>query len=100
MGRKNRRTYTAEFKAEAVRLVHEHGMTISQVGRDLGIHKTTIRNWVRSAEAGESGGSPAAPTSPTTLAEEIRRLRRENAILREEREILKKATAFFAKETR
>ena len=99
MARK-KRTYTAEFKAEAVRLVHDHGMTMSQVSRDLGVCKSVIRDWVRRAEARELDGVPSAPSSRTSLEEENRRLRRENAILREEREILKKATAFFAKENR
>ena len=97
---KKRRAYTLEFKQEAVRLVHERGLSFTQVGRDLGVCKSVIRAWVQKAEAGELGGSPVAPSSPASLEEEIRKLRKENAILREEREILKKAAAFFAKETR
>ncbi len=94
-----RSSYTLEFKQEAVRLVLERGLTIAQVGRDLGVHKTVIRDWVKKARAGGLGGGAAEP-STSALDEENRRLRRENAILREEREILKKAAAFFAKETR
>lgn len=94
-----RRTYTMEFKQEAVRLVLEQGLTQTRVGRDLGVHKTVIRDWVRKARAGELGGA-SAPASSSALEEENRRLRRELAIVREEREILKKAAAFFAKETR
>lgn len=99
MARK-RRTYTLEFKQEAVRLVLEQGLGVGPVGRDLDVCRSVVRAWVRKAEAGELGKSPVAPSSPTSLEEENRRLRRENAVLREEREILKKATAFFAKETR
>jgi transposase len=94
-----RRTYTVEFKQEAVRLVQERGLTITQAGRDLGVCKTVIRDWVKKAQSGELGGT-RVPAAESSLEEENRRLRRENAILREEREILKKAAAFFAKETR
>lgn len=99
MGKK-RRSYTAEFKRETVRLVREQGLSYAQAGRDLGIHKTTIRDWVKKAEAGELEGSPGAGDDSPAIHEELRRLRKENAILKEEREILKKAAAFFAKETR
>ena len=92
-----RRSYTPEFKSEAVRLVFEQGLSIAQVGKDLGICKTVIREWVNKAR--DSGQAPAAPAA-SSIEEELRRLRRENAILREEREILKKAAAFFAKESR
>ena len=90
-----RRTYTAEFKQEAVRLVLERGMTRRQVAVDLGVHKTLIGSWVR-----DPAFSGAIAPEAVDMAEELRRLRRENAILREEREILKKAAAFFAKESR
>ncbi len=96
MGRK-RRTYTLEFKQEAVRLVTEEGMSHADVGRDLGIDRSTIRAWCMKAEQGTLGGR-AVPAKPLSLEEEVARLRRENRILREEREILKKAAAFFAKE--
>lgn len=99
MGRK-RRTYTPEFKQEAVRRVREDHRGIAEVGRDLGVCRSVLRAWVQKAEAGELGGSPTAPSSPTSLEDEVRRLRKENAILREERQILKKAAAFFAKESR
>ncbi len=96
MGRK-RRTYTLEFKQEAVRLVTEEGMSHADVGRDLGIDRSTIRAWCMKAEGGTLGRK-AVPAKPASLEEEVARLRRENRILREEREILKKAAAFFAKE--
>ena len=97
MARK-RRKYDLEFKLEAVRLVLEEGMTQSDVARDLGVNKSTIREWCRKAEAGELT-TKGRRTKPESLEEENARLRREVRILREEREILKKAAAFFAKET-
>lgn len=97
MARK-RRSYTDEFKREAVRLVQERGLTYTQVGRDLGVGKSLIRDWcLKAASTAEEEGEAS---SGSAVEAELRRLRRENAILREEREILKKAAAFFAKETR
>lgn len=100
MARK-RRSYSLEFKQEAVRLVEQEGMSYAAVGRDLGINKSTIRDWCEKAKAGELTGSLAKPKpSPErALEEENRQLRREIRILREDRGILKKATAFFARET-
>lgn len=96
MARK-RPSYSLEFKQEAVRLVNEEDMTYTQVAKDLGICKSTIRAWCKKTEAGElSGNGPSREGE--TAEEELARLRRENRILREEREILKKAAAFFAKE--
>lgn len=94
---KNRRTHSPEFKQEAVRLVREEGMTYSQVGASLDVCKTRVRDWVLKADAGEV---PKGTAPQLSVEEELARLRRENRILREEREILKKAAAFFAKETR
>lgn len=94
-----RRSYTLEFKREAVRLVREEGMTYSEVGADLGVNKSTIRDWCNKEAAGDLSGRSGGP-APATTEEELARLRREVRILREEREILKKAAAFFAKETR
>jgi transposase len=94
-----RRTYTPEFQQEAVRLVREEGLTFSKVGEDLGVNKTVIRDWCKKAEAGVAPNAKAGGV-PMSVEEELAKLRRENRILREEREILKKAAAFFAKETR
>lgn len=94
-----RRTYTPEFQQEAVRLVREEGLTFSKVGEDLGVNKTVIRDWCKKAEAGVAPNTKAGG-APMSVEEELAKLRRENRILREEREILKKAAAFFAKETR
>lgn len=97
---KTRRSYTPEFKAEAVRLVIEQGMKLTVAARDLGIDKSTLSAWVANARETDGGSTEQVTQTPQEMAAELRRLRRENAILKEEREILKKAAAFFAKETR
>ncbi|MGE5584942.1 MAG: transposase [Bacillota bacterium] len=87
--------YPAQFRAKAVRLVRESGKPMAQIARDLGVSVESLRNWTRRAEidAGEREGLTTAER------EELTRLRRESRILCEEREILRKAAAFFAKET-
>lgn len=95
MARK-RRTFTKEQKAEAVRLVREVG-SIKQVARDLDLPDSSVWNWVKQAEVDEGKGPDGALT--TAELEELRRLRRENRTLRMERDFLKKAAAFFAKDT-
>ncbi len=94
---KTRPAYPREFREEAVRLVRESGKSIGQVAKDLGIADQSLRNWVKQTglDVGRRRGGLA-----TEERGELRRLRHENRILREEREILKKAAAFFAKETR
>jgi transposase len=98
-----RRRFTHEFKLEAVRLAAVGDRRMSELARDLGIRPEMLRQWRRQAEA-RAGERPAAvvPGSGKLISqdEEIRRLRRENAVLREERDILGKATAFFAKSVR
>jgi len=96
MAKRQRRQFTDEYKAEAVRLVREAGMAVTQVARDLDLTESSLRNWVKQTEVDEGKGPAGALTSPEM--EELRRLRRENRQLRMEREILKKAAAFFAKE--
>lgn len=96
MTKRGARGYSEEFRREAVRLSESGTKPITQIARELGIHLETLRNWRRKARA--ESGEPAA-TVPS-LEEENRRLRRELAIAQEEREILKKATAFFAKSGR
>lgn len=88
--------YAPQFRAEAVRLVKESGKSKSEIAADLGVSYETLRKWVRQAEIDE--GQREGLT--TDERQELRRLRRENWILREEREILKKAAAFFAQEER
>jgi len=89
-----KRRYPPEFRSEAVRLVQESGKSINKIADDLGIAHQTLRNWIRQAEidAGQREGLT------TEERHELNKLRRENRLLREEREILKKAAAFFAKE--
>jgi transposase len=93
---RKRRRFTDEFKASAVRLVLEEGQSISAVARDLDVIPSALGNWVKQAKADRGSGSPTVMTS--SEKEELGRLRRENRMLRMEREILKKAAAFFAKE--
>ena len=90
------RKYPDELRERAVRLVFESKRPIAHVAQDLGVHKESLRHWVRQAEA-DSGRRRDLLTSEER--EELSRLRRENARLREEREILKKAATFFARET-
>jgi transposase len=91
-----KRKYTAEYRAEAVRLVEIGDRSLTEVARDLGISMQTLWQWVDQAKV-ESAKSEELTT---TEREELKQLRREVARLREEREILKKATAFFAKENK
>ncbi len=95
--RRKKRIFSAEFKAEAVNVVNDSGKSISAVSRDLDVTESSLRNWVKQAEVDAGRGSAEALT--TEEKEELRRLRRENKTLKMERDILKKATAFFAKES-
>jgi transposase len=94
--RRARRSFTPEFKAEIVELCQRGDRSIGEVSRDFDLTETAVREWVRQAEvdAGDRDGLTSAER------EELSRLRRENRRLREDVEILKRATAFFAKETR
>lgn len=93
----SRRRYTAEFKAEAVRLLAASGKPAAQIARELGINEQTLHSWKQKARAADGAG---VVPDRLTVEEENRRLRRENARLREERDILKKATAYFANPNR
>jgi transposase len=95
MAQRARRTFTAEFKAETVELIRTSGKSIGQVCRDLDLSETAVRRWVAQAEV-DAGCREGLTTAER---EELGRLRREVRVLREEREILKKAAAFFARET-
>ncbi|MBN1609271.1 MAG: transposase [Polyangiaceae bacterium] len=90
--RRGRRKFTTEFKAEAVRLVEVGGKSIPQVARELDLTESSLRNWVEQARSEKQGGLTADERM------ELTRLRREVKRLEMEREILKKATAFFVKE--
>src|SRR5712691_1804399 len=96
-GRRTRRSFTEDYKTGAVRLVLDEGKTIAAAARDLGLTESSLRNWVEQARADRSHGKTGLTTAER---EELARLRKENRILQEEREILKKAAAFFAKERR
>jgi transposase len=89
-----RRKYTREFKVSAVQLVNEQGYSPTEAAQSLGVNPTSVRQWVEKF----SSQPGLAPQGEGALAAEIRRLRKENARLRIERDILKKAAAFFAKE--
>jgi len=92
-----RRTYTPEFKTEAVKLVTEQGYSVAEAARSRGIKDNLLRNWKQALEAQSEHAFPGhGKLSP--FEEENRRLRTENQRLRAERDILKKAAAFFAKE--
>lgn len=94
MSGRERRLFADEFKQEAVRLTATSGRTVAQVADDLGIGRSTLTRWKR------YHGEAELLSGPHDDAEkELARLRRENELLRQERDLLKKATAFFAKET-
>ena len=96
MAKRKRRAFTKEFKTQTVRLVRDSGKSIGVLARELDLGETVLRTWVRQAEVDAGRGRPGALT--TDEREEFTRLRREVRTLRMEREILKKAAAFFAKE--
>ena len=95
MAKRKRRAFTKEFKAQAVRIVRESGKSVGTVAQELDLTETALRSWVRQAEI--DGGHGPAGALTTEEREELGRLRREVRTLRMERDILKKATAFFAK---
>jgi transposase len=96
MARK-RRHFTREFKAEAVRLCKAGDRSVGKVAEDLDLTETALRSWVKQAKVDEGDGPPEALT--TAEREELSRLRKQVKRLEMEREILKKAAAFFAKES-
>lgn len=91
------RKHTLEFKKQAVEMVTQQGVSIAEAARRLGIHENQLRRWRKKFR---DEGMPASPAQPTSLEAELIRLRAENERLKMERDILKKATAFFAKESR
>ena len=91
-----RRKFTAEYKAQVVRLCRRPGKTPYTVAKELDLPPSAVGRWVKQAEIDSGGGSTGALT--TAEREELAQLRRENRALRQEREILRKATAIFAKE--
>ena len=95
---KHRRTFTPEFKAQAVKLVTEQGRSVAEVARDLDLSESLLRSWKQALAVNEPGAFPGRGNLPA-LEDELRRLRAENKRLQMERDILKKATAFFARES-
>lgn len=97
MAQKQRRQFTREFKLEAVRLVLERGVSFAQASRDLGVHVNVLRKWVRDFEDDPKQAFPGHGQMKPEQAE-IERLRKEVTKLKAERDILKKAAAYFAKD--
>ena len=94
MSEQKRREFTAEFKREAVGMIAISGRTLRQVAGDLGLGLSTLTRWKRQLKDVE-----IAVTPNPDMTKELARLRKENEVLRQERDLLKKATAFFVKET-
>lgn len=94
--KQKRKRYTKEFKDEAVKLVTEQGYRISEAARNLGINENMLGKWKRQLREKQNGGSETNDSAAMTA--EIKRLQKENKRLQMEREILKKAAAFFANE--
>ena len=95
MTARQRRSFAPEFKAHTVELVRTSGKSVGEVCRDLDLTETAVRRWIAQADIDEGRRDGLT----TAERDELSRLRRENRVLREEREILRKAAAFFAKET-
>jgi transposase len=91
---KTRPAYPEEFRREAVALIRSGQRTLAEASKSLGVSQQTLRKWLKQADV-DAGRAEGISSDER---EELRRLRRENRVLREEREILKKAAAFFAKE--
>lgn len=93
-----RRKFSREFKLEAVKLVRERGVTVAQAARDLDVHTNVLRKWVREAVSDPGSAFPGNGQMKPEQ-QEIERLRRELARMKAERDILKKAAAYFAKDS-
>ena len=93
-----RRQFSREFKLEAVKLVKERGVAVAQAARDLDVHENVLRKWIRDAAVDAQHAFPGQGVMRPEQAE-LERLRKENAKLRMERDLLKKAAAYFAKES-
>ena len=93
----SRKHYTDEFKREAVRLATAPGNSIAGVARDLGVNRTLIGHWIKNVESGKYEMTPSAPLKSEAQSE-VEQLRRELAKVKMERDILKKALGYFAKD--
>jgi len=98
MAKRKRRAFSAEYKAEVVELIRKSGKSVGAVARELDLTETAVRAWVQRADVDAGRGATGALT--TAEREELGQLRRRVKTLEMEREILKKATAFFAKESK
>jgi transposase len=94
-----RRTFSREFKLSAVKLVQQQGYTFVQAAKNLGIDPASLRGWCKQFSLDEGDDAAGQPRGTGALQAELRQLREENKRLTMERDILKKATAFFAKES-
>lgn len=94
---RKRRTFDASFKLQVVKMIREQGLSVSQVCRDLDLGDTPVRNWLHQYDA-ELTGQPGLGKPLTPEQQRIRQLEEENRRLRQDVEILKKASAFFARE--
>ena len=97
MKKRTRRNYTEEFKDEAVKLITQQGYSYAEAGRNLGVNPNLLSKWKRGIEG--SSSHDLSPGNAVSVQSELKRLRKENKRLKMEREILKKAAAFFAKES-
>lgn len=97
MVEKKRRTFSKQFKEDAVRLVKESGESLATVARNIGVGESSLRNWVRQAEIDAGRGPAGVPTTSERV--KIQELQRKLRDVERERDFLKKAAAFFAKET-
>jgi len=95
--KRTRRSFTEEYKTGAVRLVLDEGKTVAAVARELGVTESSLRDWVEQSRADRTKGKTGLTTAER---EELVRLRKELRIVQEKREILRKAAAFFAKQSR
>jgi transposase len=93
-----RRQFSREFKLEAVKMVKERGVTVAQAARDLDVHENVLRKWVREKVADPQRAFPGQGVMKPDNSE-IERLKKENAKLKMERDLLKKAAAYFARES-
>ena len=96
MAKRTRRNFTETFKAEAIRLAKGGDGNLAAVARDLDVHVTTLRDWMRQEQRPQSSSETLSASERLELVQ----LRKDNAMLKMEREILKKAATFFAKESR
>jgi transposase len=96
MSKRKRRNYTNEFKEEAVKLITEQGYSVAEASRNLGVNANMLGRWKRDIES--SGERDSSIGDGVSMQAELKRLRKENKQLKLEREILKKAAAFFARE--